>query len=96
MEESDIPDKSPRGIVFLAYMSGIERQFEFVQQQWMNSGDDFRQGNDKDPLVGDHDGSGRMVVPGDARAGRPPISLCTDIPRFVTVKGGAPTFSCRA
>ena len=91
---TDIPDKEPRGIVFLAYMSGIERQFEFVQQQWMNSGDDFRQGNDKDPLVGDHDGSGRMVVPGDARAGRPPF-LCTDIPRFVTVKGGG-YFSCRA
>ena len=69
-------------------MSGIEQQFEFVQQQWINNGDSFRQGNDKDPLVGNHDGTGRMVVPGEERAGRPPF-LCTGLPRFVTVKGGA-------
>jgi Dyp-type peroxidase family len=86
--EEKTPDNRPRGIIFLAYMSGIERQFEFVQQQWINIGDSFRQGNDKDPLVGNNDGSGRMVVPGDERAGRPPF-LCTGLPRFVTVKGGA-------
>ncbi len=88
VRESDTPDNSPRGIIFLAYMSGIEQQFEFVQQQWINNGDSFRQGNDKDPLVGNHDGTGRMVVPGEERAGRPPF-LCTGLPRFVTVKGGA-------
>jgi Dyp-type peroxidase family len=85
--EQQRPDNSPRGIIFVAYMSGIERQFEFVQGQWLNNGDNFRQGNDKDPLVGDNDGSGRMVVPGDARSGRPPV-LCTGLPRFVTVRGG--------
>jgi len=88
VRESEIPDNGPRGIIFLAYMSGIERQFEFVQQQWINNGDSFRQGNDKDPLVGNNDRSGRMVVPGDERAGRPPF-LCAGLPRFVTVKGGA-------
>lgn len=85
-EEAE-PDDTPRGMLFIAFMSGIARQFEFVQRQWINSGDDFRQGNDKDPLVGDNDGTGRMVVPGDARLGRPPF-LCTGLPRFVTVKGG--------
>jgi Dyp-type peroxidase family len=85
--ELETPDETPRGIVFLAYMSGIDRQFEFVQQQWINEGDDFQQGRDKDPLAGDNDCRGRMVVPGDGRAGRPPF-LCTKLPRFVTVKGG--------
>jgi Dyp-type peroxidase family len=85
--ESQTPDNSPRGVIFLAYVSGIEAQFEFVQQQWINGGDDFRQSRDKDPLVGDNDESGRMVIPGDGRAGRPPF-LCTKLPRFVTVKGG--------
>lgn len=80
------PDNSPRGVLFLAYMAGIESQFEFVQREWINYGNDFRQGNDKDPLVGDNN-FGRMVVPGDERTGRPPV-LCTGLPRFVTVKGG--------
>jgi deferrochelatase/peroxidase EfeB len=83
----ETPDDDPRGVVFLAYMTGIERQFEFVQREWINYGNDFQQGNDKDPLVGDNDGLGRMVVPGDERMGRPPV-LCTGLPRFVTVKGG--------
>jgi Dyp-type peroxidase family len=87
VKENEAADGTPRGMIFLAYMSGIEQQFEFVQQNWINSGDDFRQGNDKDPLVGDNDGRARMVVPGDPRAGRPPF-LCTGLPRFVTVKGG--------
>jgi Dyp-type peroxidase family len=84
---SEAPDDDPRGVVFLAYVAGIESQFEFVQREWINYGNDFQQGNDKDPLVGNNNGFGRMVVPGDERAGRPPV-LCTGLPRFVTVKGG--------
>jgi Dyp-type peroxidase family len=81
------PDDKPRGLLFVAYMAGIEAQFEFVQSQWINHGNDFRQGKDKDPVAGDNNGCGRMVIPGDERAGRPPF-LCTGLPRFVTVKGG--------
>jgi Dyp-type peroxidase family len=81
------PDDEPRGIIFLAYAASIERQFEFLQQNWINNGDDFRQGNDKDAITGDNDGTGRMVIPGDERVGRVPF-LCTKLPRFVTVKGG--------
>jgi Dyp-type peroxidase family len=93
---------APRGIMFLAFNTSITRQFEFVQQQWMNGGDEFRQGDDTDPIAGPRYGDGRMVVPGaalicdntgrmmiqgDERTGRPPF-LCDDIPRFVTTKGG--------
>jgi len=85
--QTECPDGDPRGMLFLAYMAGIESQFEFVQREWINYGNDFRQGNDKDPMVGDNNGFGRMVVPGDERAGRPPF-LCTGLPRFVSVKGG--------
>jgi Dyp-type peroxidase family len=74
-----------RGIMFLAYNSGID-QFEFVQETWINFGDDFQQGNDMDPIVGSR-GDGRMMIPGDERTGRRPF-LCWDIPRFVTTKGG--------
>jgi Dyp-type peroxidase family len=81
------PDAAPRGVMFLALAASIERQFEFLQQNWINHGDDAQQGNDKDPLVGDNDETGRMVIPGDERVGRMPF-LCTDLPRFVTTKGG--------
>jgi Dyp-type peroxidase family len=94
---------APRGMMFLAFNTSIRRQFEFVQQQWVNGGDEFRQGDDTDPIAGSRYGDGRMVVPGeslkrdeitghmmiqgDERTGRPPF-LCNEIPRFVTTKGG--------
>jgi Dyp-type peroxidase family len=97
-------DHSRRGIMFLAFNASIRHQFEFVQQQWINYGDEFRQGDDTDPIVGVRYGDGRMVVPdqkfargangtgrmviqGDERTGRAPF-LCSEMPRFVTMKGG--------
>jgi Dyp-type peroxidase family len=74
-----------RGIMFLAYNSGLD-QFEFVQETWINYGDDFQQGSDMDPITGSR-GDRRMMIPGDERTGRRPF-LCWDIPRFVTTKGG--------
>jgi deferrochelatase/peroxidase EfeB len=74
-----------RGIMFLAYNSGFD-QFEFVQQTWINFGDDFQQGNDMDPITGSSD-EGRMMIQGDESKGRRPF-LCSGIPRFVTTKGG--------
>jgi Dyp-type peroxidase family len=45
-------DDGTRGLLFIAFNASIERQFEFVQQQWMNFGNDFCLGNDRDPLIG--------------------------------------------
>jgi Dyp-type peroxidase family len=41
-------DDGDHGIVFMALNASIFRQFEFVQQQWIEYGNDARQGNDKD------------------------------------------------
>ncbi|MGO9634443.1 MAG: Dyp-type peroxidase [Steroidobacteraceae bacterium] len=78
-------DGEERGIMFLAFNSGFD-QFEFVQQNWINQGDDFQQGNDMDPIAGSQT-NGRMMIPGDATRRRRPF-LCFDIPRFVATKGG--------
>ena len=49
----------------------LSRQFEFVQQQWMNYGNDFGLANDPDPLLGNHGtnesrrAGGRMTIEGD-------------------------------
>ena len=78
-------DQESRGIIFIAFNSGFD-QFEFVQQLWVNFGDDFEQGNDVDPIAGSSEKS-QMVIPGDEVAGRRPF-ICFNIPRFVETKGG--------
>jgi Dyp-type peroxidase family len=85
-EDKPITDDIERGILFLALNVDIERQFEFVQQQWLNYGNHFRQGNDKDILLGDHDGAGKAVIQASSSDDIP--HLCTRLPRFVEVRGG--------
>jgi Dyp-type peroxidase family len=79
-------DGADRGILFLAFNIDIDRQFEFIQQQWLNYGNHFRQGNDKDILQGDHDGTGKAVI--QAYGDDDPPYLCTGLPRFVDTRGG--------
>ncbi len=74
------------GIVLLAYCTDLFRQFEFVQQQWMNYGLDFDAGNDSCPLVGAHAPGARFVIPApDAK--RPPF-IAGGLPQFVATRGG--------
>ena len=80
-------DDSDRGIVFMALNASIMRQFEFVQQQWVNYGNDFRLGEERDPVIGAHDGDGVFTVPGDTSKGEEPF-FCKDIPAFVETAGG--------
>ncbi|MGH9394915.1 MAG: Dyp-type peroxidase, partial [Terriglobales bacterium] len=90
---SYVPDGQPaddgedRGIVFMALNASIFRQFEFVQQQWIEYGNDARQGNDKDTLLGNHAGQGRFSIQGSADPGNPPF-ICGGLPNFVELRGG--------
>ena len=74
----------------MSISASIKRQFEFVFQQWINYGNDFKLANDKDPLVGNHMevngvGQGRMVVEGSAEIA--PYFL-SKIPRLIETRGG--------
>jgi len=86
-------DDGDHGIIFMALNASIRRQFEFVQQQWMNYGNDFKLANDKDPLLGNQGrneqgaGTGRMVIQSGEQDARPPF-FCSKIPRFVETRGG--------
>ncbi|SJM91790.1 Dyp-type peroxidase [Crenothrix polyspora] len=80
-------DTDEHGIMFLVMNSNFERQFEFVQQQWVHYGNDFFQGDDKDPLLGNNDGKGKMVIQGDSKTDRAP-HICTGLPSFVNTRGG--------
>ncbi len=82
-------DDGNHGIVFMAVCASLERQFEFVQQQWINYANDFKLGNEKDVLLGNHDSKCPIhaVIQSDPASGEPPFFV-TDIPRLVTTRGG--------
>ncbi len=75
------------GIVMLALCANLARQFEFVQQQWLNYGLDFGLGNDTCPLVGHHAPDARFVIAADPASGNPPF-IASGIPQFVSTRGG--------
>ena len=80
------------GLIFMALCASLTRQFEFVQQQWMNYGLDFDAGNDTCPLVGTRAEGAKFVIAADPAAGHAPFILDKP-PRFVETKGGAYFFT---
>jgi Dyp-type peroxidase family len=80
-------DNEERGIIFMVLNASLSRQFEFVQQQWIQYGNDSHLGNDKDVLLGNHGGKGRFVVQGEANLTNPPY-VCSRLPDFVELRGG--------
>jgi Dyp-type peroxidase family len=76
-------DGVDRGLINLFIQSDIERQFEFVQREWMKGGEFIGlDPNEQDPINGVGGEGSQMVVPG---AKQP---FLFDLPTFVTVKGG--------
>jgi deferrochelatase/peroxidase EfeB len=87
---SDAPDptdKGEHGIIFLALCSSLFRQFEFVQQQWVQYGLDFNSGSDTCPIVGNHDADAKFVIPTDPAGDGAPF-ICEGVPQFVEPRGG--------
>lgn len=82
------PD-AERGLVFVALVGDIGRQFEFVQTQWMSDGTALRLGTDRDVFSGAACGAG----PGATATGKftiqgtPPVLVPTPRP-VVTCRGG--------
>ncbi|HWI87383.1 MAG TPA: hypothetical protein VNT42_13810, partial [Sphingomonas sp.] len=80
-------DDGEQGIIFIAICTSLFRQFEFVQQQWIQYGLDFNSGSDTCPIVGNHDEDAKLVVVTDPASGRQPF-LCDRIPQLVESRGG--------
>lgn len=80
-------DDGEHGIVFMAVCASLFRQFEFVQQQWLQYGLDFHAGNDTCPLLGNHDAEAKMVIPADPGSTRGPF-IAARIPQLVETRGG--------
>lgn len=84
-------DDGNHGIVIMMLNADINRQFEFVQQQWINYGNDFIAGNDKEIILGNHSVDGRLpskaVLQVEPDSDEAPYIL-PKIPRFVETRGG--------
>jgi len=83
------------GLYFICFNTNIGRQFEFIQQQWMNNKKFDHLYNDPDPLIGI---DGKPPVNGIQKPdqlGEFTVQQCpvrkklTDVPQFTFVKGGA-------
>jgi len=76
-------DGVDRGLINLFIQVVIERQFEFLQKEWMQGGEFIRLGpNDQDPINVTGSECSQMSVP---RAKRP---FLFELPTFVKVNGG--------
>jgi deferrochelatase/peroxidase EfeB len=78
-----------QGLLFIALNIDIRRQFEFIQSQWVNLGNDLDQGSDRDPIVGSHDPNhpkhNRTVLLTESEEA---VVVCPEIPAFVETRGG--------
>ena len=82
-------DGADRGLMFAFVGAHLDRQFEFVQQQWVNDGKFIGAPAERDPLIGMQDG-GQFTIPNRPirrRLRGCPISWST---------GAASTASCPA
>jgi hypothetical protein len=67
----------------------IGRQYEFVQQQWVNYGNDFREANDKDVILGNRSNNlPNSVIHQADPEGEAPPRFVRNIPLLVETRGG--------
>jgi len=80
-------DDTEQGVTMMLICASLFRQFEFVQQQWIQYGLDFHQGNDTCPLLGNHGTHKRMAIPADPTSQEQPYTM-SHLKTFVECRGG--------
>jgi Dyp-type peroxidase family len=77
-------DGAERGLAFVFVGVSLERQFEFVQSEWMNKSQFFNgPSGDKDPIAGANDGKDGFTIPQ-----QPIRRRLQGLPAFVVTRGG--------
>ncbi|SEO08431.1 Dyp-type peroxidase family [Mucilaginibacter gossypiicola] len=77
-------DGEERGLHFICINSNIERQFEFVQQTWVNNPNFATLNKESDPLIGLRNDGGMFSI-----QGCPARTRIHNLTEFTTIKGGA-------
>lgn len=80
-------DDTEQGVAMMLIGASLFRQFEFVQQQWIQYGLDFHQGNNTCPMLGNHEHHKRFTIPSDPKSGKPPYVM-SKLKTFVECRGG--------
>jgi Dyp-type peroxidase family len=81
--EAQADDGVDRGIIFIAVNASITRQFEYIQKIWVNDGDFIDGGQEKDPVIGNHEPDAVFTIPAT------PVSKCLKgLSSFVVTRGG--------
>ena len=84
LPEDAAEDGAERGIAAFVICASLIRQFEFLQNVWANWPNFHELGNERDPIIGNQDGTFEFKIPK-----RPIRKKITGLPAFTTVKGGA-------
>ena len=84
-----LPEDAPedgveRGIAAFVICASLIRQYEFAQNVWINDRNFHELGNERDPIIGNQDGTLEFKIPK-----RPIRRKITGLPAFTTVRGGA-------
>lgn len=91
---SGVDDGQKRGLIFIGIVANIARQFEFVQQTWLNNPKFHDLFYDRDPISGDNSDPGTtngiMEIPCRFTIPKVPVRRrLNEVPRVVTVRAGA-------
>ena len=84
LPEERAEDGVERGIAAFVICASLIRQFEFAQNVWVNDKNFHELGNERDPIIGNQDGTLEFKIPK-----RPIRKKITGLPAFTTVRGGA-------
>jgi Dyp-type peroxidase family len=84
-----LPENAPedgveRGIAAFLICASLIRQYEFAQSVWANDKNFHELGNERDPIMGNQDGTLEYKIPK-----RPIRKKIMGVPAFTTVRGGA-------
>lgn len=86
--KTTMDDGGDHGIIFLIMCADLGRQWEFVQQQWINYGLDSNAGNDTCPIVGNREGGdAKFIIPVDPNGEQTPF-VAAGLPQFIETRGG--------
>ena len=77
-------DGVERGIAAFVICASLIRQFEFAQNVWANDRNFHELRNERDPVIGNHDGTLEFKIPK-----RPIRRKIEGLPAFTTLRGGA-------
>jgi len=84
LPEGTPEDGKERGIAAFVICASLVRQFEFAQNVWINDKNFHELGNERDPIIGNQDGTLEYKIPM-----RPIRKKITGLPAFTTMRGGA-------